>query len=161
MTELASTDEDIAYEVSMAQLPDFHGIQHDTLLWNTTCDSLGLTSDQRIFYALCKSTHIDSHVFHPNASICRAGEDVHQAHIVVDGYVELSDGTRKVKVGAGAVIGLAEGIIEQPHTWSAIAVGLVTTNAISMTKLLREWPLFHKGLRGIERCTISRITDAK
>jgi len=35
MTELASTDEDIAYEVSMAQLPDFHGIQPDTLLWNT------------------------------------------------------------------------------------------------------------------------------
>lgn len=155
-TEIA----EIEYEISLKSFSSVNLLKPDTEGWSAVCDQLGLTSAERIFYALCKATELQGHVFKPRQLICTNGEMVNYAHVVIGGRVEIISGHQTMRVGPGSVFGLAEGIMEKTHMVTARALDVVTTTAIPMSKVLTEWSRMHKGLRGIERCTVMRVLNS-
>ena len=49
--------------------------------------------------------------------------------------------------------------MDLPHAYTVIAEGLVTTSVIPLSKVQKDLPRIHKGLQGIERCTMLRILN--
>lgn len=160
MIEKKTDKTDVEYEVSLKNFSSINLLKPDTQAWSNACDQLGLTSAERSFYALCKATELQGHIFKPHQLICTQGEIVDYAHLVIAGRVEIISGKQSLRVGPGAVFGLAEGIMEQPHMLTARALDVATTMAIPMSKVLLEWSRMHKGLRGIERCTVMRVLNS-
>lgn len=160
MIEKKTDKTDVEYEVSLKNFSSVNLLKPDTQAWSNACDQLGLTSAERSFYALCKATELQGHIFKPHQLICTQGEIVDYAHLVIAGRVEIISGKQSLRVGPGAVFGLAEGIMEQTHMLTARALDVATTMAIPMSKVLLEWSRMHKGLRGIERCTVMRVLNS-
>jgi hypothetical protein len=157
MADTTAASGDIQFEISFDHFSHFKFLKPYSDSWNEMCNKLELNSAERIFYALCKSTEMNSHVYKPSQLICTQGAPVSHAHVVIGGYVELVTRQHTMRVGPGAVFGLAEGIMTLPHLYTVRATEVVTTSAIPMAKVLKEWPQMHKGLRGIERCTVMRV----
>lgn len=117
----------------------------------------GLSSEDRLYYQLVSELALDSAVFRPDRVLCTQGQSVADAYVVRQGELELSAGGASWRVGPGAVIGLAEGLADMPHQWSATAVGVVTVSVIPIFKALKAAGSCHPGLRGINRSTVMRV----
>ena len=151
---------DVHFEVDYTYFAEVNGLNPDSIRWFEACERLNLSSAERIFFALCRSMELDSHVFKPGDVIVREGSEVHVSHIMMNGYVNVSQKNGKnFRVGIGGVFGLAEGVMNLPHTHTVIAECMVTTSFIPLSKVQRELPRIHKGLQGIERCTMLRILN--
>ena len=151
---------DVHFEVDYTYFAEVNGLNPDSIRWFEACERLNLSSAERIFFALCRSMELDNHVFKPGDVIVREGSDVHVSHIMMNGYVNVSQKNGKnFRVGIGGVFGLAEGVMNLPHAHTVIAEGMVTTSVIPLSKVQRELPRIHKGLQGIERCTMLRILN--
>lgn len=150
----------VHFEVDYTYFSEVNGLIPDSTRWYEACERLNLSSAERIFFALCRSMELDSHVFKPGDMIAREGEEVYDAHIVMSGHVNVTQKTGKTfRVGIGGVFGLAEGVMSLPHAYTVSADDVVTTSVIPLLKVHRELPRVHKGLKGIERCTIMRILN--
>ena len=148
----------VHFEVDKGHFAEVIGINPESNAWHETCERLNLSSAQRIYYALERSIEMHTHIFKPGEVIAIEGQEVHDAHIIMNGYVTVSQKSGKeFRVGSGGVFGLAEGVMELHHAYTVTAEGMVTTSVISMSKVHRELPRVHKGLQGIERCTMMRI----
>jgi hypothetical protein len=151
---------DVHFEVDYTYFAEVNGLNPDSIRWFEACERLNLSSAERIFFALCRSMELDNHVFKPGDVIVREGGEVHVSHIMMNGYVNVSQKNGKnFRVGIGGVFGLAEGVMNLPHAHTVIAEGMVTTSVIPLSKVQRELPRIHKGLQGIERCTMLRILN--
>lgn len=150
----------VHFEVDCTYFSEVNGINPESMAWFEVCERLNLSSAERVFFALSRSMELNSHVFKPAEVITREGEPVHDAHIVMNGYVNISQQTGKTfRIGVGGVFGLAEGVLEIPHAYTVTAEGMVTTSVLPLSRVHRELPRVHKGLQGIERCTMMRIID--
>ena len=148
----------VHFEVDKDHFSEVIGINPESNVWHETCERLNLSSAQRIFFALERSLDLHTHIFKPGEIIAREGQEVDDAHIIMNGYVTVSQKLGKeFRVGSGGVFGLAEGVMDLHHAYTVTAEGMVTTSVISMAKVHRELPRIHKGLQGIERCTMMRI----
>ena len=148
----------VHFEVDKGHFAEVIGINPESNAWQETCERLNLSSAQRIFFALERSLDLHTHIFKPGEIIAREGQEVDDAHIIMNGYVTVSQKSGKeFSVGSGGVFGLAEGVMDLHHAYTVTAEGMVTTSVISMAKVHRELPKIHKGLQGIERCTMMRI----
>ena len=151
---------DVHFEVDYTYFAEVNGLNPDSIRWFEACERLNLSSAERIFFALCRSMELDNHVFKPGDVIVREGSEVHVSHIMMNGYVNVSQKNGKnFRVGIGGVFGLAEGVMNLPHAHTVIAEGMVTTSVIPLSKVQRELPRIHKGLQGIERYTMLRILN--
>jgi len=151
---------DVHFEVDYTYFSEVNGLNPDSIRWLEACERLNLSSAERIFFALCRSMELDSHVFKPGDVIVREGSEVYESHIMMNGYVTVSQKNGKnFRVGIGGVFGLAEGVMDLPHAYTVIAEGLVTTSVIPLSKVQKDLPRIHKGLQGIERCTMLRILN--
>jgi len=148
----------VHFEIDKDHFSEVIGINPESYLWHETCERLNLSSAQRIFFALERSMDLHTHIFKPGEIIAREGQEVDDSHIIMNGYVTVSQKLGKeFRVGSGGVFGLAEGVMDLHHAYTVTAEGMVTTSVISMAKVHRELPRIHKGLQGIERCTMMRI----
>jgi hypothetical protein len=148
----------VAFEIDDTYFADVTGINPDSTAWFSVCERLNLPSAERIFFALCRSMALNSHVFKPGEVIAAEGTEVHESHIVMNGYVTVTQASGKsFRVGMGGVFGLAEGVMDLPHAYTVTAQGMVTTSVMPLSRVHREMPRIHKGLQGIERCTMMRI----
>jgi CRP-like cAMP-binding protein len=119
----------------------------------------GLSSEDRLYYQLVSELSLDSAAFMPQRVLCTAGQPVTDAYIVRQGELELRAEGASYRVGPGAVIGLAAGLADLPHTMTAVATTVVTASVIPIFKALKAWSTAHPGLRGINRNTILRVLD--
>ncbi len=150
----------VHFEVDKGHFAEVIGINPESNAWHETCERLNLSSAQRIFFALERSLDLHTYIFKPGEIIAREGQEVDDSHIIMNGYVTVSQKSGKeFRVGSGGVFGLAEGVMDLHHAYTVVADGMVTTSVISMSKVHRELPRIHKGLQGIERCTMMRILN--
>lgn len=150
--------ESVHFEVDKGHFSEVIGLNPESNAWHETCERLNLSSAQRIFFALERSLDLHTHIFKPGEIIAREGQAVDDSHIIMSGYVTVSQKSGKeFRVGSGGVFGLAEGVMDLHHAYTVVADGMVTTSVIPMSKVHRELPRVHKGLQGIERCTMMRI----
>ena len=124
-------------------------------------DAVGLTTEDRLFFHLRQSTHLDRFVFNPGDQIAVRGERVHLAHIIISGNVTASDVKNNFTLGPGSVIGLAEGMANLPHSFTITAKETVHTCSIPIEDAQQELVRLNAGLRGICRTAIARTLDLK
>ena len=89
---------DVHFEVDYTYFSEVNGLNPDSIRWFEVCERLNLSSAERIFFALCRSMELDSHVFKPGDVIVREGSEVYEAHIMMNGYVNVSQKMGKTSV---------------------------------------------------------------
>jgi len=108
----------VAFEIDDTYFADVTGINPDSTAWFSVCERLNLPSAERIFFALCRSMALNSHVFKPGEVIAAEGAEVHESHIVMNGYVTVTQASGKsFRVGMGGFLVLPKALWTCPmHT---------------------------------------------
>lgn len=70
-----------------------------------------LSGEERLFMALLDSNLLNLNTVPAQQKIIRAGEEFDEAFIITNGEVLLSRGEKSFRLGPGAVLGLAEGMV--------------------------------------------------
>ena len=94
-----------------------------------------LTSDERLYLSLWGSPLLSSMTFEPKRKIIAAGETIEQAYLIVSGTLVGTQGDDIYRFGPGAVLGLAEGVINQPSKYSVITVSAVQARVIPLHRI--------------------------
>ena len=94
-----------------------------------------LTSDERLYLSLWGSQLLSSMSFEPKRKIISAGETIEQAYLIVSGTLVGTQGDDIYRFGPGSVLGLAEGIINQPSKYSVITVTAVQARVIPLHRI--------------------------
>lgn len=94
-----------------------------------------LTSDERLYLSLWGSPLLSSITFEPKRKIITAGETIEQAYLIVSGTLVGTQGDDIYRFGPGAVLGLAEGVINQPSKYSVITVSAVQARVIPLHRI--------------------------
>lgn len=116
-----------------------------------------LTSDERLYLSLCGSTQLSSVTFGPKHKIISAGQTHQQAYIIVSGTLIGTQGDDIYRFGPGAVLGLAEGVINQPSKYSVITTSAVQARLLPLHRIdsiVAKLPL---EVRSIMQTVIKRI----
>ena len=153
-------EQKVNFEVSTRHLAEMGALTPGSVSWQEACDRLGLSSEERLYCSLAKTTSLQTCIFGEGQMLGVAGLEVGAAYIVMVGCVELVAGSSKFMVGPGSVIGLAEGLAMLPHTWTATArSSVVSALVIQLHSALSVLSRANPGLKGIERCTVMRTLD--
>jgi CRP-like cAMP-binding protein len=94
-----------------------------------------LSGDERLFMALLDSNLLNSNIIAAQQKIIRAGEEFDEAFIITNGEVLLSRGEKSFRVGPGAVIGLAEGMVGLPSRYSIASLTALQVKVIQFHKV--------------------------
>ncbi len=94
-----------------------------------------LTSDERLYLSLWGSPLLSSITFEPKRKIITAGETIEQAYLIVSGTLVGTQGDDVYRFGPGAVLGLAEGVINQPSKFSVITATAVQARVIPLHRI--------------------------
>lgn len=94
-----------------------------------------LTSDERLYLSLWGSPLLSSITFEPRRKIITAGETIEQAYLIVSGTLVDTQGDDIYRFGPGAVLGLAEGVINQPSKYSVITATAVQARVIPLHRI--------------------------
>lgn len=115
-----------------------------------------LTSEERLYFALWGSAHLESSFLAAHARLCTAGEPVRSAYFVVKGEaLGLVDGVIH-RLGPGSVVGLAEGLGGQGFSMTVVAVSDCQLRVFPMPAVAALVRLLPVGLRGIVRSAVMR-----
>ncbi len=113
-----------------------------------------------LFLKLLNNKDLDTTVFGEKNKILSAGDTPDYAYVITRGEVALSDPTTGFcKLGPGAVIGLAEGISDQPVKLEATALTTVLAIKLPVVRAVTELRTTNTGLLGIARMTTMRILE--
>ena len=148
---------DIFFGINMPKLLRLGALDLDRLTGELPLDDLALSSEESLFCRLWASDMMHSHIHNKSDVLTRAGEPVQLAHIIFQGQAVARWKNRSFFLGPGAVIGLAEGLCDQPHRWSVHADTILHTRSIPIAQALEELQLASPGLRSICRVAAARV----
>ena len=80
-----------------------------------------LNSTERIYFKLAGSESLNNGYFSPDQKLAQRGEHPSGAHIIISGEASGKDPTGEYLLGAGSVIGLAEGLARIVYHWDVVA----------------------------------------
>lgn len=114
-----------SFSVDIDRLKSFGVLDQRSVHAQDIFKSGKLTSDERLYLSLCGSTQLSSVTFGPKQKIISAGQTHQQAYIIVSGTLIGTQGDDIYRFGPGSVLGLAEGVINQPSKYSVITTSAV------------------------------------
>lgn len=121
-------------------------------------DEHQLSGQERLFFRLWSSKLLQTGVFEPGQTIQRRNQIPSYAFVVTSGDVEVHDEhDGHYLLGAGTVIGLAEGLCDLPSRYDYLAHTGVNCKVIPIDVACREIGRINTGLKGICRFTVQRI----
>jgi len=118
--------------------------------------SKSLSSDQRLFLSLWGSTLLKTMIFEPKKKIIAAGSLVEEGYLIVSGSLVGVEGEQIYRFGPGAVLGLAEGIINHPSKMSVITTTAVQVRLIPFHKVDAIISLLPKEMKAILQTIVKR-----
>jgi CRP-like cAMP-binding protein len=118
--------------------------------------SKSLSSDQRLFLSLWRSTLLKTVLFEPKKKIISAGSLVEDGYLIVSGSLVGVRGEYVYRFGPGAVLGLAEGMINQPSKMSVITATAVQARLIPFHKIDTMISMLPKEMKAILQTIIKR-----
>ena len=118
--------------------------------------SKSLSSDQRLFLSLLGSTLLKTALFEPKKRIISAGSLVEEGYLIVSGSLVGVEDEKIYRFGPGAVLGLAEGMINQTSKISVVTTTAVQARVIPFHKVDAIVSLLPKEMRGILQTIIKR-----
>tara|TARA_E500000178_G_C17036221_1_gene763503 strand:+ start:5465 stop:5953 length:489 start_codon:yes stop_codon:yes gene_type:complete len=116
-----------------------------------------MTSQERLFFKVWADEDLKLGVFEKGQLLLKKGEVPGLAFVITLGQVETSDDKHEYILGPGSVVGLAEGLAEEPCRYEFRAMEFVNCKIIPMPRAMREMQLTNTGLKGICRMTMQRI----
>lgn len=125
-------------------------------------DDHQLSGQERLFFRLWSSKLLQTGVFEPGQTVQRKDHVPSYAFVVVSGEVAVDDPEDgQYLLGAGTVIGLAEGLCEIPSRYDYRAHSAVNCKVIPIDVASREIGRINSGLKGICRFTVQRILGSR
>ena len=118
--------------------------------------SKALTSDLRLFMSLRDSPLLKTVLFEPKKKIISAGKLVEMGYVIVSGSLVGVEGEQIYRFGPGSVLGLAEGMINQPSKMSVITATTVQARSISFEKIDTIISVLPKEMKAILITIINR-----
>jgi len=118
--------------------------------------SKSLSSDQRLFLSLWGSTLLKTIIFEPKKKIIAAGSLVEEGYLIISGSLVGVEGEQIYRFGPGAVLGLAEGIINHPSKMSVITTTAVHVRLIPFHKVDAIISLLPKEMKAILQTIVKR-----
>ena len=94
-----------------------------------------LKGEERLFLALLNTHLLNTTMFLPQKSLIKAGEQFDEAYFIVSGEVQIKQGEKNYKLGAGSVLGLSEGMVGLPSRYTATTLSSIQVKIIPFHKV--------------------------
>ena len=94
-----------------------------------------LKGEERLFLALLNTHLLNTTMFLPQKSLIKAGEQFDEAYFIVSGEVQVKQGEKHYKLGAGSVLGLSEGMVGMPSRYTATTLNSIQVKIIPFHKV--------------------------
>jgi CRP-like cAMP-binding protein len=94
-----------------------------------------LKGEERLFLSLLGTPLLNATLILPGKKIIEAGHQFEDAYFVVNGEVQIQQGDKSYRLGAGSVLGLAEGMVGLASRYSATALTSVQVKMIPFHKV--------------------------
>jgi CRP-like cAMP-binding protein len=94
-----------------------------------------ISSDQRLFLTLSTSTLLKTVLFPPKKKILSTGSLVEDGYLITGGSLIAVEGDFIYRLGPGAVLGLAEGVINRPSRMTVVTTTNVQARLIPLHKM--------------------------
>lgn len=94
-----------------------------------------LKGEERLFLALLNTHLLNTTMFLPQKSLIKAGEQFDEAYFLVSGEVQIKQGEKNYKLGAGSVLGLSEGMVGLPSRYTAMTLTSIQVKIIPFHKV--------------------------
>ena len=94
-----------------------------------------LKGEERLFLALLNTHLLNTTMFLPQKSLIKAGEQFDEAYFIVSGEVQIKQGEKNYKLGAGSVLGLSEGMVGMPSRYTATTLNSIQVKIIPFHKV--------------------------
>jgi len=94
-----------------------------------------LKGEERLFLALLNTHLLNTTMFLPQKSLIKAGEQFDEAYFLVSGEVQIKQGEKNYKLGAGSVLGLSEGMVGMPSRYTATTLSSIQVKIIPFHKV--------------------------
>ena len=94
-----------------------------------------LKGEERLFLALLNTHLLNTTMFLPQKCLIKAGDQFDEAYFLVSGEVQIKQGEKNYKLGAGSVLGLSEGMVGLPSRYTATALSSIQVKIIPFHKV--------------------------
>ena len=94
-----------------------------------------LKGEERLFLALLNTHLLNTTMYLPQKSLIKAGEQFDEAYLLVSGEVQIKQGEKIYKLGAGSVLGLSEGMVGMPSRYTATTLSSIQVKIIPFHKV--------------------------
>jgi CRP-like cAMP-binding protein len=118
--------------------------------------SKSLSSDQRLFLSLWGSSLLKTTAFEPKKKIIAAGSLVEEGYLIISGSLVGVEGEQIYRFGPGAVLGLAEGMINRPSKMTVVTTTAVQARLIPFHKVDSIMSLLPKEMKAILQTIVKR-----
>lgn len=118
--------------------------------------SKSLSSEQRLFLSLWGSSLLKTTAFEPKKKIIAAGSLVEEGYLIISGSLVGVEGEQIYRFGPGAVLGLAEGMINRPSKMTVVTTTAVQARLIPFHKVDSIMSLLPKEMKAILQTIVKR-----
>lgn len=118
--------------------------------------SKSLSSDQRLFLSLWGSALLKTIAFEPKKKIIAAGSLIEEGYLIISGNLVGVEGEQIYRFGPGAVLGLAEGMINRPSKMTVVTTTGVQARLIPFHKVDSIISLLPKEMKAILQTIVKR-----
>lgn len=94
-----------------------------------------LKGEERLFLSLLGTPLLNATLILPGKKIIEAGNQFEDAYFVINGEVQIQQGDKSFRLGAGSVLGLAEGMVGLAARYTATALTPVQVKMIPFHKV--------------------------
>ncbi len=94
-----------------------------------------LKSEERLFLSLLGTHLLNTKMYLPQKSLIKTGEQFEDAYLLVSGEVQIKQGEKFYKLGAGSVLGLSEGMVGLPSKYTATTLISIQVKIIPFHKV--------------------------
>ena len=94
-----------------------------------------LKGEERLFLSLLGTPLLNATLILPGKKIIEAGNQFEDAYFVINGEVQIQQGEKSFRLGAGSVLGLAEGMVGLAARYTATALTPVQVKMIPFHKV--------------------------
>jgi CRP-like cAMP-binding protein len=94
-----------------------------------------LKGEERLYLSLLGTPLLNATLILPGKKIIEAGNQFEEAYFLVNGEVQIQQGDKSFRLGAGSVLGLAEGMVGLASRYTATALTSVQVKIIPFHKV--------------------------
>lgn len=94
-----------------------------------------LKGEERLFLSLLNTHLLNTTMYLPHKSLIKAGEQFDEAYLLVSGEVQIKQGEKNYKLGAGSVLGLSEGMVGLPSRYTVTTISSIQVKIIPFHKV--------------------------